>query len=110
MIVKKTDIASICISDEKSIDKFIVNFSKKFTNFKNENLIIDISDNKGEKTENILLFLQYSERHRKDGMSFVIVFDGINFDDVPDQIIVVPTVEEAKDIIEMENIEKDLGF
>lgn len=110
MIVEKTDIATICKSDEKSINKFIVNFSKKFTNFKNENLIIDISDNKGEKTENILLFLQYSEKHRKNGMSFVIVFEGINYDDIPDQIIAVPTLEEANDIIEMENIEKDLGF
>ena len=43
-------------------------------------------------------------------MSFVIVFDGLNFDDVPDEIIIVPTLEEAKDVIEMENIEKDLGF
>ena len=110
MIIEKTDIATICKSNEKSIDKFFVNFSKKFTNFKNENIIIDISDNKGEKTENILLFLQYSEIHRKNGMSFVIVFDGLNFDDVPDEIIIVPTLEEAKDVIEMENIEKDLGF
>jgi len=110
MIVEKIDIATICKSDEKSINDFIVNFSKKFTNFKNENLIIDISDNKGEKTENILLFLQYSEKHRKNGMSFVIVFEGINYDDIPNQIIAVPTLEEAKDIIEMENIEKDLGF
>lgn len=110
MIVEKIDIATICKSDEKAINDFIVNFSKKFTNFKNENLIIDISDNKGEKTENILLFLQYSEKHRKNGMSFVIVFEGINYDDIPNQIIAVPTLEEAKDIIEMENIEKDLGF
>ena len=43
-------------------------------------------------------------------MSFVIVFEGINYDDIPDQIIAVPTLEEANDIIEMENIEKDLGF
>ena len=110
MIIEKTEHAVICKSEEKSIKKFFNDFTKIFTNFKNDNLIIDISDNKGEKTENILLFLQYSENHRKNGMSFVIVFEGINFDDIPDEIIIVPTIEEAKDIIEMENIEKDLGF
>jgi len=110
MIIQKTDIAIICKSDEKSIDKFFANFSKKITNFKNDNIIIDISDNKGEKTENILLFLQYSKLHRNNGMSFVIVYDGINFDDLPDEIIVVPSLDEAKDLIEMENIERDLGL
>jgi len=110
MIIEKTELATICKSEEKSIGKFFVDFSKIFTNFKNENLIIDISENRGEKTENILLFLQYSEIHRTNGMSFVIVFDGVDVDDIPDEIITVPTLEEAKDIIEMENIEKDLGF
>ena len=110
MIIQKTDNATICKSDEKSIDNFFANFSKKITNFKNDNIIIDISDNKGEKTENILLFLQYSELHRNNGMSFVIVYDGINFDDLPDGIIVVPSLDEAKDLIEMENIERDLGL
>jgi len=110
MIIEKTELATICKSEEKSIKIFFADFSKIFTNFKNENIIIDISENRGEKTENILLFLQYSEIHRMNGMSFVIVFDGIDVDDIPDEIITVPTLEEAKDIIEMENIEKDLGF
>ena len=110
MIIKKTEQATICKSEGKSIEKFFTDFSKIFTNFKNENLIIDISENRGGKTENILLFLQYSEIHRTNGMSFVIVFDGVDVDDIPDEIITVPTLEEAKDIIEMENIEKDLGF
>jgi len=43
-------------------------------------------------------------------MSFVIVFNGINIDNIPEDIVVVPTLTEAKDIIEMENIERDLGF
>jgi len=29
---------------------------------------------------------------------------------MPDEIIVVPTMQEAYDIIEMEEIERDLGF
>jgi hypothetical protein len=29
---------------------------------------------------------------------------------MPDEIVVVPTLQEAYDIIEMEEIERDLGF
>lgn len=42
--------------------------------------------------------------------SFVMVCDGIEFDQVPDELIVVPTFKEAEDIIEMEEIERDLGI
>ncbi|MDH3323482.1 MAG: ribonuclease Z, partial [Flavobacteriaceae bacterium] len=42
--------------------------------------------------------------------SFVIVSDKVNLDGIPDEIIVVPTMQEAYDVIEMEEIERDLGF
>jgi hypothetical protein len=40
----------------------------------------------------------------------VIVTDRVDFDEMPDEIVVVPTLQEAYDIIEMEEIERDLGF
>jgi len=110
MIIEKTDIAIICKNDGKSIELFFKDFSENYTNFANNNIIIEFSDGKGEEKQNILLFLQYSKGHRNNGMSFVIVIDGIDIDDIPDEIIIVPTLGEAQDIIEMENIERDLGF
>jgi hypothetical protein len=110
MIIRKNDIATVLQNDEDSMKKFFIDFSKKYINFKNDNLILDFSDLKGVKTENILLFLQHSEEHRNNGMSFVIVVNGIDADKVPDEIVTVPTISEAADIIEMENIERDLGF
>ena len=40
----------------------------------------------------------------------MIVSDKIDLNIVPDDIIVVPTLQEAYDIIEMEEMERDLGF
>ena len=34
----------------------------------------------------------------------------VDADEVPEEIIVVPTLQEARDIIEMEEIERDLGI
>jgi hypothetical protein len=40
----------------------------------------------------------------------VLVTDSIDYNKVPSSITLVPTLLEAHDIIEMEEIERDLGF
>jgi hypothetical protein len=52
--------------------------------------------------------LELSDAHRKTKKSFVLVTEKVSYDEVPDKICVVPTLQEAKDIIEMEEIERDL--
>ena len=42
--------------------------------------------------------------------SFVIVATNVSIDEIDEKLIVVPTLQEARDIIEMEEIERDLGF
>ena len=51
-----------------------------------------------------------SNNHRSDKKSFVIVSAQVDLDQMPDELVVVPTLQEAYDIIEMEDIERDLGF
>ena len=38
----------------------------------------------------------------------MLVTGKVPYDEVPDEICVVPTIQEARDIIEMEEIERDL--
>jgi hypothetical protein len=65
----------------------------------------------GELTlEELLSFLKLSNMHRKNKKSFVIANDAINIDRVPEELQVVPTLREAEDIVQMEEIERDLGF
>jgi len=40
----------------------------------------------------------------------VIISKGINIDKIPEELNVVPTFTEATDILEMDAIERDLGF
>jgi hypothetical protein len=58
----------------------------------------------------IKLFLDLAKNHKKEKKSLVLVTDTINLNDVPNKLTVVPTLLEAHDIIEMEEIERDLGF
>ena len=68
--------------------------------------------NKGLKLSSgdILEFLPISNKHRDTKKSFVLVTDKVSFDEVPEELSVVPTIQEAKDIIEMEEIERDLDL
>jgi hypothetical protein len=80
------------------------------TRFKDQNLIIDLLSYTNLSLEQLLMFIELSNKHRTLNHSFVIVNDAIDPDILPDEIMVVPTLLEAQDVIEMEEIERDLGF
>lgn len=110
MIVTKTDSYTHIKSTEISVIQFFKEFKNRYKEFANEHLIIEISEKINTDIKEILLFLNYSVQHRKNGISFVLICKGISIDDLPDEINVVPTFTEALDILEMDAIERDLGF
>lgn len=89
---------------------FIGKLEHEHKTFENQNLIIDISLHKGLKPKALDGFAALVKTHRKAGKSIVIVASELDFNGVSDKIMVVPTRQEALDIIEMEEIERDLGF
>lgn len=78
--------------------------------YKGQNVVLNLLKYEDLELPQLLQFLKTSNLHRKTKQSFVIVNDAIDIDDVPFEMIVVPTLQEAGDIIEMEEIERDLGF
>jgi hypothetical protein len=78
--------------------------------FSGENVVIDLLKYNQLTLPELLNFLIVSNKHRANKKSFVIINDSIDPDVIPEEIIVVPTLQEAEDIIEMEEIERDLGF
>ncbi len=89
---------------------FLEKVTTQHNSFKNQNLILDLSMDKEVKLKQIKLFSELSNAHKKGKKSFVMVVQDINFNEVPTKLTVVPTLLEAHDIIEMEEIERDLGF
>jgi len=89
---------------------FLEKVTTQHTSFKTQNLILDMSKDKEVTLKQIKLFSDLSKVHKKGKKSFVMVVQDIDFNDVPTKLTVVPTLLEAHDIIEMEEIERDLGF
>ncbi|MBT8255229.1 MAG: ribonuclease Z [Bacteroidia bacterium] len=78
--------------------------------YENDNLVIDLLKYEDLTLDDLLMFLKLSNYHRSTKHSFVLVNDRIDVDDVPLEMILVPSLVEAGDIVEMEEIERDLGF
>ena len=94
----------------QSITEFYALFQNDYPKLLNKNVIVDLSKVLVTKTSDILIFLKTAQAHFKKGSSFVIIAIGINIDELPEALNVAPTMIEALDIIEMEEIGRDLGF
>ena len=101
----------IILKDEKDNPKDFANFIYGLLDqFQSDNLVIDILKYGKLTLDELLTYLKPSLKHYKNNKSFIIVNDTIVIDDVPEELRVVPTLQEAEDMIQMEEIERDLGF
>lgn len=110
MIFEKENTTTIVFQENISIQEFLLNFEKEYPKIKNDNIIVDLFSFSKLTSNDILEFQPIANKHRKSKKSFVLVTEQVSFDDVPEELCVVPTIQEAKDIIEMEEIERDLDL
>ena len=110
MIFDKDGTTTIVFQENISLREFLKNFRDSYANVKNDNIIINLFSFSELTAGDILEFLQISNAHRGLKKSFVLVTNKVSLEEVPEEICVVPTIQEAKDIIEMEEIERDLDL
>ncbi|MNL16800.1 hypothetical protein D3C87_1378560 [compost metagenome] len=89
---------------------FVEKVTQQFKTFEKQNIIIDLSADSNLSESDLKLFLPLSKQQKKSKKSFVIVVSDLDFNSISDKLVVVPSLLEAHDIIEMEEIERDLGF
>jgi hypothetical protein len=110
MQLEKKENYTLISSDENSFKEFYTSFLEVEKEFKSEHIIIKISGTINRTNKDLLLFLNISTQKKKNGTSFVIVNLDVDADNFPETFNIVPTLQEAEDIIEMEAIERELGF
>lgn len=111
MKITKKENYSI-IEDDKNNVKGFANYLENhvYDQIKDKNIIINLLKYGDLNLEQLLTFLSLSNKHRQKNKSFVIVNDTINIDDVPDEMAIVPSVQEAADYIDMEELQRDFGL
>ena len=110
MIFDKKDNISLITQEKASVIELVKKLGVLYERFKNDNVIVSLTSLEPISLNEIAEFLKISNTHREANNSFVIVTNKVNFNDIPDELIVVPTLQEAYDIIEMEEMERDLGI
>ncbi len=98
-------------TEGEDINLFLEKITHQYSSYKEANLIVDISKKKDATNKDVLLFSKLSALHKKGKKSFVVIMnEDFDFNSATDKVLIVPTLQEAYDIIEMEEIERDLGF
>ena len=110
MDLKSENDALIISFQNSSTEQMAKTLNERYYELEDRNVILDLQNFKSITLGNLIELLQISNRHREAHNSFVILNEFMNIDEVPDELVLVPTMQEAFDIIEMENIERDLGF
>ncbi|WP_417867780.1 ribonuclease Z [Xanthomarina gelatinilytica] len=110
MIIDKDGNITIITQEKASVTELVKKLDVVYNRYKNDNIIVSLTSLQSITLQDVIEFLQISNTHRKSKHSFVIVSDKVNLDEMPDEIVVVPSLQEAYDIIEMEEMERDLGF
>ena len=110
MIFDKEGNTTIVFQENVSLVAFVAKLNKIYPRIEKDHLIINLFSFGTLSQNDVLEFLNLSNTHRGKGKSFVLVSDKVSYEDVPDEINLVPSLQEARDIIEMEEIERDLDF
>lgn len=110
MKVEQKGHTTIIKDTNEDLMGFLMKITHEYKSFENSNLIIDITQHKSLSVKEVNSFLNLSKTHKKANKSFVIVAENIDFNKSSDKLVVVPSRLEAHDIIEMDEIERDLGF
>ncbi|WP_372945760.1 ribonuclease Z [Muriicola sp.] len=108
MIFDKDGNTTIVYQENISLLKFIENLQNAYDKIRNDHIVVNLFSFNRLTVGDMLEFLDLSRKHKKANKSFVLVTDKIDYEDVPEEISLAPTLQEAMDIIEMEDIERDL--
>ena len=110
MKVEQKGHTTIIKDTQGDFSNFILKLSEQFNSFKEQNLILDISKDENLNIKDLKEAKDLANKHKKEKKTLVFVAENIDFNEIPDYLLVVPSLLEAHDIIEMEEIERDLGF
>lgn len=110
MKTEKKETYVMVKQENGSLTEFITAFTKHHENLENDNVVVDLSNSNNLKADDLLGFLEISNLYSNNNKSFVIINNSVSIDDLPEDLVVVPTEQEAEDMIQMDEIQRDLGF
>jgi hypothetical protein len=110
MKVDQKGHTTIIKDTHNNVEVFVEKITNEYHVFQGQNLILDVSQDKAISNADLANFKELAKTHKKAKKSMIVVTDSVDFNKVPNYLNVVPSLLEAYDMIEMDEIERDLGF
>jgi len=96
--------------DKQLSSEFFAAYDLRYPEFQSYNIIFFPEKTQALTSDFSNALLQRIKVHQAQKKSFVLVSTHLIFGDFPDEIVLVPTLQEAIDLIEMDEMQRDLGF
>ncbi|TDN82404.1 hypothetical protein DET49_12457 [Salegentibacter sp. 24] len=95
---------------EAPVVNFVSSLTRRHSEFNNKNIMVSLLAYHSLQKEEVMGFLEISKAHQQNNKSIVLVSNAISIDELPEEIVVVPSLKEAEDLIQMDEIQRDLGL
>ena len=110
MTIEIKDEVTVIKDVNLDFDSLLKKINLQEKNLSNSNIILDLNAYQSVNVKDLAIFYDYAAKIKKSKYSFIIVSPIVDFNKVSSKLNVAPTLKEAYDIIELEAIERDLGF
>ena len=91
-------------------EDFFIFFNTIYKKIMDKNVIIDFGEKNIFNDSFLGKLSNLSISHQNLNLSFVIVSSLLNSESIPESLVWSPTLNEAKDLIEMDEIQRDIGL
>jgi hypothetical protein len=81
-----------------------------YPKFQSNNFIFIVDRLQNSEPDFVNTVLKLTKSHQLQKQTFVVVAPHWSQSDISDEIVCVPTLQEAFDLIEMDEMQRDLGF
>jgi hypothetical protein len=101
---------AIVHQNQSSVLSLNQEFEQNFELLQSKHVILCLDETQQTNKEFLSAISDLSNKFENNNRSFVVVSAALSSDDWPEYIALAPTQQEAKDIIEMDEMQRDLGF
>lgn len=95
---------------EQLFSEFFAAYDLHYPEFQSYNIIFFPAKTQALTSDFSDALFQRTKMHQAQKKSFVLVSSHLTHDDLSEEIVLVPTLQEAIDLIEMDEMQRDLGF
>ena len=107
----ETKDTTIIVYQNKQIPSdFFKSFDFNYHKFHFNNIILIIDETQNSEPDFVNTVYKLTKSHQLHKKTFVVVAPKWSQSDISEDIVCVPTLQEALDLIEMDEMQRDLGF